>query len=121
MAALMNGSFASPFANADYIALSSVDGGLFSRVYSSMSGLSLTVTVLFMLVAYDQCEFAEYPQFLRVADTRYSHVCLEQGINCWTIVEDALHWAILAIREPKNGRIQGKMGEWRLELCISVP
>ena len=61
------------------------------------------------------------PQILRVADTRYSHVCLEQGINRWTIVEDALHWAILAIREPKNGRIQGKMGEWRLKLCIRVP
>ena len=64
MAAVMNGSFASPIANADYIALSSVDGGLFSKVYNGMSGLSLTVTVLLMLVAYDQCEFAEYPLIL---------------------------------------------------------
>ena len=61
MAAVMNGSFASPIANADYIALSPVDGGLFSRLYNGMSGLSLTVTVLVMLVAYDQCESAEYP------------------------------------------------------------
>ena len=61
MAAVMNGSFASPIASADYIALSPMDGGVFSRVYNGMSGLSLTVTVLLMLVAYDQCEIAEYP------------------------------------------------------------
>lgn len=69
MAAVVNGSFASPIANLHHTALSPADGGLLSRVYNGMSGLSVTITVLLMLVAYDQCEFALYMQLLRVAET----------------------------------------------------
>lgn len=58
MAVAVNGSFASPIANADYTSFSPADGGLLSRVYNGMNGLSVTVTVLLILVAYDQCEFA---------------------------------------------------------------
>lgn len=54
MAAVVNGSFASPIANLHHTALSPADGGLLSRVYNGMSGLSVTITVLLMLVAYDQ-------------------------------------------------------------------
>lgn len=54
MAAVVNGSFASPIANLHPTALSPADGGLLSRVYNGMSGLSVTITVLLMLVAYDQ-------------------------------------------------------------------
>ncbi|KAF6220588.1 hypothetical protein HO133_003021 [Letharia lupina] len=57
MAALMNGSFASPIASADYTALSPAEGGLLSRVYNGMSGLSVTVTLLLILVAYDQFKY----------------------------------------------------------------
>lgn len=55
MATVVNGSFASPLANADFPILS--DGGLLSRVYNATSGLSVFVTFLLILVAYDQCEF----------------------------------------------------------------
>ena len=55
MASVVNGSFASPLANADFPVAS--DGGLLSRALNGSSGLSLFITFLLMLVAYDQCEF----------------------------------------------------------------
>ena len=56
MAAAVNRSFASPAANADYpVALQDVAGGFLARVYSGFSGPSLVLTVLLLLVAYDQC------------------------------------------------------------------
>lgn len=54
MASSVNGSFASPLANADFPSVS--DGGLLSSVYNGVSGLSVFVTFLLILVAYDQCE-----------------------------------------------------------------
>lgn len=56
MASVINGSFASPLANADFPSAS--DGGLLSRVYNGVSGLSVFVTFLLILVAYDQCELS---------------------------------------------------------------
>lgn len=56
MASVLNGSFASPLANADFPAVS--DDGLLSRVYNGISGLSMFMTFLLMLVAYDQCELS---------------------------------------------------------------
>ena len=56
MAAAVNKSFASPAANADYpVALHDVAGGLLARVYNGFSGTSLVLTVLLLLVTYDQC------------------------------------------------------------------
>ncbi|KAK3176549.1 RNA polymerase C-22 sterol desaturase [Lepraria neglecta] len=52
MASIVNASFASPLADASYPTLS--DGGFLSRVYNDVNGLSVFVTFLFMLVAYDQ-------------------------------------------------------------------
>ena len=60
MAAIVNGSFVSPIANADYPNLSPAEGGLLSRLYNGVSGLSATITVLLVLVAYDQCECPLY-------------------------------------------------------------
>lgn len=55
--AINNASFTSPAANADYSAsLSAVTGGLLSRVYDGMSGFNLFVSLLLILIAYDQCE-----------------------------------------------------------------
>ena len=57
-AAVNNASFTSPVANADYSAsLDAVTGGLLSRVYDGMSGFNLFLSLLLILVAYDQCEF----------------------------------------------------------------
>ena len=59
MAAMVNGSFASPAANADYAtAISAADEGLLSRIYNGTSGLSVAATMLLILVAYDQCKLA---------------------------------------------------------------
>ena len=68
MAALANGSFPPSFANADYAALMPADGGLLSRAYNGMSGLSVTITLLLILVAYDQCECALSLWLLSVAE-----------------------------------------------------
>ena len=54
MASIVNASFTSSLADASYLALS--DGGFLSHVYNGVSGLSVFVTFLLMLVAYDQCE-----------------------------------------------------------------
>jgi len=77
MASLMNGSFASPLANADFPAVS--DDGLLSRVYNGMSGLSMFVTFLLMLVAYDQCESPMSNAMVGKSNTdlQRSQVCLE--------------------------------------------
>ncbi|KAK4697285.1 sterol 22-desaturase, partial [Lecanoromycetidae sp. Uapishka_2] len=55
MASVLNGSFASPLANADFSAIS--DDGLLSRMYNGMSGLSVFVTFFLTLVAYDQFKY----------------------------------------------------------------
>lgn len=76
MASVVNGSFASPLANADYMSVS--DGGLLSRVYNGVSGLSVLVTIFLMLVAYDQCEFVMLPiGQSSFAELESSHVYLE--------------------------------------------
>ena len=54
MASVVNGSFASPLANAN-LPVSS-DSGLLSRVYNGTSGLNAFITFLLILVAYDQCK-----------------------------------------------------------------
>lgn len=60
MAAVVNGSFASPLANAQYPPASSTlpTNGLFSKVYNGTSGFNLLLTVFLILVAYDQCEIS---------------------------------------------------------------
>ena len=68
MAALVNSSFASPIANADYTPSNIADGGLLSRIYNGMSGLSATITLLLVLVAYDQCELQLHPPLLPVTE-----------------------------------------------------
>lgn len=103
MASVLNGSFASPLANADISAVS--DDGLLSRVYNGMSSLSMFVTFLLMLVAYDQCELPILNASVKepVADVGHSQIHLEQGIDCWTSMEDALYWTVSAEREPEDG------------------
>ena len=57
MATLVNGSFASPLANAPYpIVSQATAGGLLARVYNGTSGLSLFITAFLLVVAYDQCK-----------------------------------------------------------------
>lgn len=57
MADVVNQSFTSPIANADYIPFTAANGGFLSRVYNGMNGLSVTVTLLLILVAYDQFKY----------------------------------------------------------------
>ena len=54
MASIVNGSFASPLANADMPVIS--ESGLLSRVYNGANGLNIFIAFLLMLVAYDQCK-----------------------------------------------------------------
>lgn len=57
-AAVNNASFTSPVANADYSdSLTAATGGLLSRLYDGMSGFNLFLSLLLILIAYDQCEF----------------------------------------------------------------
>ena len=56
-AAANNASFTSPLANAEYQAsLSAATGGLLARVCDGMSPLNFFVSLLLILIAYDQCE-----------------------------------------------------------------
>ena len=57
MAALSNGSFVSPLANLDHVAAMPItDSSFLFHVYSGINAWSAVLTVLLMLVAYDQCE-----------------------------------------------------------------
>lgn len=57
-AAVNDASFTSPVANADYPdSLAAATGGLFSRLYDGMSGFNMFLSLLLILIAYDQCEF----------------------------------------------------------------
>ena len=62
MAAVVNGSYASPLANAHYPSNSAIpSNGLFFQIYNGVNGFSLIISGLLMLVAYDQCEVATSP------------------------------------------------------------
>lgn len=57
LAAALNRSFASPVSKFDYPGAQKTGSeGLLSRVYDGVSGFSVFVTLLLVLVAYDQCE-----------------------------------------------------------------
>ena len=57
MATVVNGSFASPAADAKYLPGGHGSGdGLLSQLLSGVSGWSVALAVLLTLVAYDQCE-----------------------------------------------------------------
>ena len=79
MASLVNGSFASPLADANLRIVT--EGGWLAKVYNGMSGLNVLISFLLVLVAYDQCELLAGFQWLRkwkFADMwGISYVCLE--------------------------------------------
>ena len=54
MASLVNGSFASPLADANMRIV--MEGGWLAKVYNGMSGLNVLISFLLVLVAYDQCK-----------------------------------------------------------------
>lgn len=97
MAAVANGSFALPAANADYVVdLVPESSGLLSYVYNGMNGWSMVLTFLLMLVAYDQseletvgCASAAEPS----SDISSSQLPLAERFHCRTKVENPIHWA----------------------------
>lgn len=63
----LNGSYASPLANAQYLANSNeVAGGFLSRIYG-LNSFSLIATVFLMLVVYDQCKLRLKPMIRPVS------------------------------------------------------
>lgn len=78
MASMVNGSFASPLANADYPTVA--ESGILSQVYNSINALSVFVTFLLGLVVYDQCENLPIYGNCRetyLTESDFSHVHLE--------------------------------------------
>ena len=81
MASLVNGSFASPLADANLSLKTVTEGGWLAKVYNGMSGLNVLISFLLVLVAYDQCELLLHEANgccgLGIADAGISYVCLE--------------------------------------------
>ena len=76
MASLVNGSFASPLADANMRMVT--EGGWLAKVYNGMNGLNVLISFLLVLVAYDQCELLDANGCgLGIADVVTSYVCLE--------------------------------------------
>lgn len=50
----------------------------------------------------------------------HSQICLEQGLDRGTVLEDTFHGAFPPIREPEDGRVQVQVGEWRFELRVGL-
>lgn len=56
VADMANGTFASPVANALYVTtLEPNTEGLLNQLYTRLNGWSVAITLLVLLVAYDQC------------------------------------------------------------------
>jgi hypothetical protein len=59
MAAVLNGSFTSPLANADLrLPRDSNSSGLLSKVYNDVNGWNIALVFVLALVAYDQCQIS---------------------------------------------------------------
>lgn len=65
LAAALNRSLISPVSNFDYPAAQKTGSeGLLFRVYDGISGFSVFVTLILVLVAYDQCKHVPLPELL---------------------------------------------------------
>ena len=118
----MNGSFASPVADAHYAVSGSPEsGGLLSRLINDATGWTVLTTILLVLIAYDQSELARYGQ---------SKVCLTLTlviVNYWwnkgSIIGPA--WKMpfigpfLESTNPKMERYKAKWASGDLS-CVSV-
>lgn len=119
MAAVVNGSFSSPIANADYTPISSGDGGLLSKVYNGMSGLSATVTVLLILVAYDQCKSRLYSHLLQVTENATVKYVWNKGSITGPAWKMPFIGPFLQSVNPKMDEYKAKWASGDLS-CVSV-
>lgn len=53
--------------------------------------------------------------------TGYSAILLSQGLPGWANLQIAFHGTFPPIREPQVSRIQGEMGQRRVELRFRLP
>lgn len=121
MAAAMNGSFSSPIADAAYKAVTNTNnGGLLSRMYNGVNGLSFAITVFLILVAYDQCECQP---IIRLLVLRSLAVIVKYVWNKGSIVGPA--WKMpfigpfLSSVNPKMDEYKAKWASGELS-CVSV-
>ena len=79
MAHVVNASFSSPTADAHYpLAGGAVEGGLLSQLFNGVNLMSISVSLLLILVAYDQCKSSVSTCHNQaVAETLRSHVHME--------------------------------------------
>lgn len=59
MDARSNATFASPAASANYIEALQTDNGLLVQALNGLNGWTAALTLLLVLVAYDQCEYSQ--------------------------------------------------------------
>ena len=124
MAAVVNGSYALPAADAEYVLdLAQGHSGLLSYVYNGMNGWSMVLASLLMSVVYDQSE-RETVAWASAAEKSSnpfsSQLSLAKRLHSRTKVEDSVHWAFPRLRLPQDGQVQGEMGVWRPELCFRI-
>ena len=67
--AMMDGSFASPAANADYAKTFPTDSSLLSRMYGGLNIWTVVLTTLLMLVVYDQCKLKTSHKLLNIGNS----------------------------------------------------
>lgn len=74
---------------------------------AAVSPWVILLTIFAMCVVYDQSMLLALQRKPRLAtDLRHnSQLHDEQRLNCWTIMEDALHWPLLAVHEPQVRRV----------------
>lgn len=123
MATLMNGSFASPAADAQYGSPSPLSDGILAALYQNVNGWTAALTFFLMLVAYDQGESQCIHQFLLAprSNLRCSQVHPEQGPHCRSDVQDTFHRAFPRIRTSRLQQVQGEMEQRRAQLCLRLP
>lgn len=104
--AIVNGSFASPLANAQYPSTSALpSNGLFFQVYNGINGVSLIIFALLMLVAYDQCEVAIslHRDRALILCPNHRQIYLEQRLNRRPGMEGSFRGTFPRLCQPKDG------------------
>lgn len=122
----VNASFVSPTADANVAhMLQHFDSnGLVSSIVAGFTVWKLILTLLLTAIAYDQC--TPLPMLHVGTGAKHRSLCcsqihMEQGLNCRTGAEDALHRSFPRISEPRLHKVPREMVLGTPQLCLRFP
>lgn len=102
-----NTSFASPVANANLASPADAGtAGLLAGLYHGVNGWTAALTLLLILIAYDQCKYQTERRklaFCWITDILLSQVHMAKRHSRWTAMEDSLHGPFPLVNLSEDG------------------